>query len=401
MMDPAEIERLRAWRDATPGTRAVTHLNSAGASLMPQPVIEAMETQLHHEVQMGGYEAEAAAAAEIATTYATLGELVGAEARNIALAPSSSQAFLNAIASVDWSPGDVLLTSRLDYTSQQILYLSLALRLGVRIVTAPDLPEGGVDPQGVIDLLDDERPRLVAMSWVPTHAGTIQDLPAVGRACRNAGVPFLVDACQAVGQFPVDVADLHCDYLSSTGRKWLRGPRGIGFLYVADAALARGDAPLHVDMRGATWSTPNAMTLAPDARRFEEWEHSWLNVLGLGAAARYAIDVGLDVARDRARGFARDLRSWATETEGLRPADRGGDLSAIVTLEVLGREAAPIVMQLREQGINTSATLQWFGLADLGPRGIESAIRVSPHYFNTADEISRFKAAVESMVVPR
>ena len=215
---------------------------------------------------------------------------------------------------------------------------------------------------------------------------------------ENLGVPFLVDACQAVGQLPVDVKALQCDYLSTTARKWLRGPRGIGFLYVSDEAIARGDAPLHVDMRGATWTTRNGLTLTPDARRFEEWEHSWINVLGLGAAARYALDVGLEVARDRARHFARELRAWAEHTDGLTPLDRGHDLSAIVTLEIAGHEAAPIVMALRRERVHTSATLQWYGLADLGPRGVESAIRVSPHYFNTDDEIKRFQESLLRMM---
>lgn len=392
---------LDRWRNETPGAAGVTHLNSAGASLMPAPVIAAMRGQLERETVLGGYEAEAEAAEAIHATYAALGTLVGAKASNIALAPSASQAFLNAFAVVDWSPGDVLLTSRLDYTSQQILYLSLTRRLGVRVVVAPDLPEGGVDPQAVAELLDDERPRLVAMSWIPTHAGTVQDLASVGRACRAAAVPFLVDACQAVGQLPVDVAALQCDYLSTTARKWLRGPRGIGFLYVSDAAIARGEAPLHVDMRGATWTSRDQVTLAPDARRFEEWEHSWINVLGLGAAARYALDVGLDVARERARHFARDLRAWAEGVDGLRPLDRGNDLSAIVTIEVQERDATPLVMALRAEKVHTSATLQWYGLADLGPRGVGSAVRVSPHYFNTDQEVAHFKERLLAMIVDR
>lgn len=398
MASTVDAATVAAWRADTPGIPGVTHLNSAGASLMPAPVIAAMERQFRREIELGGYEAEAEAAPAIEATYAVLGELVGAAARNIALAPSSSQAFLNAFAAFDWSPGDVLLTSSLDYTSQQILYLSLSKRLGVRVVTAPDLAEGGVDPDAVALLLQRERPRLVAMSWIPTHAGTVQHLGAVGAACRAAGVPFLVDACQAVGQLPVNGQALHCDYLATTARKWLRGPRGIGFLYVSDEALARGDAPLHVDMRGATWTTRQGVTLTPDARRFEEWEHSWINVLGLGAAARYALDIGLDVIRDRARHFAQQLRTWARTVDGLTPLDRGDDLSAIVTIEMKGHPALPIVGALRRQRIHTSATLQWYGLADLGPRGVESAIRVSPHYFNTDAEIQSFQESLLEIV---
>jgi selenocysteine lyase/cysteine desulfurase len=386
--------QLHRWRADTPAANDVTHLNNAGSSLMPTVVVHAMRQQLDREVALGGYEAQAESANAIAATYGSLASLLGTQPHNIAIAPSASQAFLNAFSAFDWTAGDILLTSSLDYTSQQILYLSMIERRGVHVITAPDLPEGGVDPQSVSDILRNKRPKLVSMSWIPTHAGTIQDLPAVGQACRAAGVPFLVDACQAVGQLPVNVEHLGCDYLSGTARKFLRGPRGIGFLYVSDAALSRGEAPLHVDMHGATWTAPDRYTLANDARRFEEWEHSYINVLGLGAAAQYAVELDFNAACTRAHTHAANLRAWAGTVPGLRALDRGHHLSAIVTLEVAGHDARNLVAALRAQHIHTGATLQWVGLRDLGPRGVQSAIRVSPHYFNTSDEIEQFKNAL-------
>ena len=185
-----------------------------------------------------------------------------------------------------YQPGDVILTSRCDYTSNQLHYLSLARRHGVRVVRAADLPEGGVDPDSVKALARRARPRLVALSWVPTNSGLVQDVVSVGEVCESMGLCYLVDACQAAGQIPIDVAALRCDFLSATARKFLRGPRGIGFLYVSERALTRGDHPLYVDMRGATWTAPDDLSLVNDARRFEDWEFPYALVLGLGAAVQ-------------------------------------------------------------------------------------------------------------------
>jgi selenocysteine lyase/cysteine desulfurase len=290
----------------------------------------------------------------------------------------------------------VLVTSRLDYTSYQIQYLALAERYGITVLHAPDLPEGGVDPDGVRRLLaENPRCRFVSITWIPTHTGTIQDVAAVGEACEAAGVPYHVDACQAVGQLPVDVSALRCDYLSATGRKFLRGPRGTGWLYVSDRALARGDRPLHIDMRGAQWTSAREFTPAPGARRFEEWEFPYALVLGLGEAARYANAARVDVCGARARALATYARERLAALPGTRILDRGRELSALITVAFEGREGASVVRALAERGINTVASLRWFGLLDFGDRGVESAVRVSPHYYNTREEIDALVEALE------
>jgi selenocysteine lyase/cysteine desulfurase len=224
---------------------------------------------------------------------------------------------------------------------------------------------------------------------MPTNSGLVQAVEAVGAACEAAGVPYLVDACQAVGQMPVDVARVRCDYLAATGRKFLRGPRGIGFLYVSDRMLAAGAHPLLVDMRGATWTEPDAFTLEPDARRFETWETASAVVLGLGAAARYALDVGLETARDRARDLAARARERLAGVPGTRVLDRGPELGAIVTVAVDGLDANALKLELRRRGVNTSVTTRSAGVIDMDEKGAAEAIRISPHYYNTADEVAR------------
>src|ERR1041384_228765 len=298
---------LARWRAETPGCAERIHLNNAGASLMPRPVLDAITAHLDQESRLGGYEAADAAAAQIDATYQAVAELIKTAPHNIALVENATVGFAQALSAFDFRPGDVIVTSRADYVSNQLMFLSLGARYGAVGRRAADLPEGGVDPDSVRTMVNDRRPRLVALTWVPTSSGLVQDVAAVGAVCETAGVPYLIDACQALGQLPIDVAALHCDYLSTTARKFLRGPRGIGFLYVSDRALARGDHPLLVDMRGADWTGPDLFQLVDGARRFENWETACALVLGLGAAARYSLQVGA-AGSERASTLAAGLR---------------------------------------------------------------------------------------------
>jgi selenocysteine lyase/cysteine desulfurase len=338
-------------------------------------------------VPAGSSAAERPSAKAINAAAADVGRLVGGRRRNIALVQNSTTAFAQALGTLDFAAGDLIVTSLADYASNQLMYLSLARRLGVEIIRAPDLPEGGVDPGAVRELVRRHRPMLVAVTWVPTNSGLVQDVAAIGAICREAEIPYLVDACQAVGQLPVDAAAIGCDYLAATGRKFLRGPRGIGFLYVADHAIARGSHPLLVDMHGATWTDPDRYELTPDARRFEQFEIAHALVLGLGAAARYALDVGLETARERARALAAYARERLATVPGVRVLDRGAELCAIVTAKAGDRPASEIKLALRARGINTSSPSREDAVIDMDAKRAASAIRISPHYDYSAGEI--------------
>jgi selenocysteine lyase/cysteine desulfurase len=393
--NPPELGR---WRADTPGCTRRVHLNNAGAALTPRPVHQAVTAHLRLEDELGGYEAAEARRDALRQVYQDLGHLLGAGARNMALAQSSTTAFAQALETFDFAPGDTILTSRADYASNQIMYLSLARRRGVEIVRAPDAPEGGIDPAEVRRLVGRRRPTLVALTWVPTNSGLVQPVEAVGEICRAAEVPYLVDACQAVGQMPVDVGALYCDYLAGTSRKFLRGPRGIGFLYVSDRALAAGAHPLLVDMHGASWSDPDAFELTPDARRFETWEMPFGLVLGLGAAVRYALEVGIPTAQERAWALARHARERLARVPGVRVLDRGPALSAIVTIQPAARDGAELKLALRARGINTSSPEREDAVIDMDEKGVTSALRISPHYYNTTDEIDTAAAALEELL---
>jgi selenocysteine lyase/cysteine desulfurase len=401
MTRPPTTDLVRRWRADTPGADRLVHLNNAGAALVPRPVAEAVSRHLALESDLGGYEAAEARREALLDVHGSLGRLLGTRAGNLALAQNSTVAFAQALTAFDFRPGDVILTSRADYASNQIMYLSLARRLGVEVVRAADAPEGGIDAGSVRELVARRRPALVALTWVPTNSGLVQPVEAVGEICRAGGIPYLVDGCQAVGQMPVDVGRIGCDYLAGTARKFLRGPRGIGFLYVADRALAAGAHPLLVDMHGADWTEPDAFALAPDARRFESWEISYALAMGLGAAVRYALEVGIETARDRAYALAGYARERLAGLRGVRVLDRGPELCAIVTIDPGGRPGAGLMLALRARGINTSSPERTDAVIDMDEKGATSALRISPHYYNTAEEVEAAVDAVEELIAQR
>ena len=390
-------QELAQWRKDTPGCKTLVHLNNAGAGLMPQPVLDAMVAHLNREAACGGYECADDAAGAVEAAYASVAQLLHAQPRNVAVVENSTVAFFQALSAFDLKPGDVIVTTRNDYISNQLAYLSLARRHGIEVRRAADLPAGGADPQSVRELLRDPRARLLAVTWVPTNSGLMQPVEALGEIAEAAGVPYLVDACQAVGEIPIDVARLRCDFLSATARKFLRGPRGIGFLYVSDRALQRGDHPLYIDMRGANWVSADAFELTPDARRFENWEFAYALLLGLGEAARYAMSVTVERGGARARELAATLRYKLGSLTGFRVLDRGKDLAAIVTVEVPGRTASDVVQILRRQGINTSASLREYSVIDMDEKRASSALRLSPHYYNTEPELDRVITALQTL----
>jgi selenocysteine lyase/cysteine desulfurase len=231
-MTVAAPSNVAGWRAETPGCERLVHLNNAGAALVPRSVRDAITAHLDLEQQLGGYEAAEERSAQVREAYDMLGRVLGAEARNIALVQNSTVAFAQAMSAFDFEAGDVVLTSRADYASNQIMYLSLARRRSVEILRAPDSPEGGIDVDAARRMISRRRPALVSLTWIPTNSGLVQPVEEMGRVCQEAAVPYLVDACQAVGQMPIDVQRIGCDYLAAATRKFHRGPRGIGLLYI-------------------------------------------------------------------------------------------------------------------------------------------------------------------------
>ena len=378
-----DLDRLRA---ETPGVANRIHLNNAGAGLMPAPVIAALKDHIDLEAAIGGYEAEEREAARLEGVYDSIARLIGARRDEIALTENATVAWDLAFYALGFAPGDRILTARAEYAANYIAYLQVAKRTGAVIEVIPDDGDGVLDP-AALEAMIDARVKLVSITWIPTNGGLLNPAAEVGRVARAHGIPYLLDACQAVGQFPIDVAALGCDMLAATGRKFLRGPRATGFLYVRRATLAGLEPPM-LDLFGATWTGPETYALRADARRFETWENNYATRLGLGVAADYAMAIGLEAIQARAFALADALRAALREIPGLTVHDLGKRPCAIVSFAVAGIESEAIEAALRARRVNVSTSSRASTLLDATARGLPVVVRASPHYYNTEDEIA-------------
>jgi cysteine desulfurase/selenocysteine lyase len=398
---PIDVDRARA---DTPGCELVVHLNHAGTSLAPRRVLDAQVEWLNAEALTGGYELAADRDAELEASYDEVATLIGAQRDEIALVENATFAWHQAFWSLPLRAGDRILTCTVEYASSYLSYLQAERRRGVSIEVIPDDEDGQLSLRRLADLLDDGRAPvgLVAVTHVPTNGGLVNPVAGAGALCREAGVPFLLDACQSVGQMPVDVDAIGCDLLAATGRKFLRAPRGTGFLYARRSLLDRldrdGAEPAFLDLLGADWVAPDDFVLRPDARRFENWESNLAAVAGLRAAIAYARSWGLDAIADRVGTMAEALRSRLAEVPGVLVHDLGRHLSGIVTFTVDGVAADEVQARLRSQGINVSVSGPSSTRLDAVRRGLPPLVRASVHYVTTEAELDRIAAAVGDMV---
>jgi cysteine desulfurase/selenocysteine lyase len=376
-------------REQTTGCKDKIFLNSAGASLVPQPVSDKMISYLQMEALEGGYALASQYAAEIDELYVQAALLFNCKPDNIAYTSSATDAFARAITSINFREGDVILSTDDDYISNQLAFLSLKQRFGIRIIRAPGLPGGDLDLEAFEQLVISQRPRLVAIAHMPTNSGLVQPVAEVGRICRKYDVLYLLDACQAVGQRQVDVQQIGCDFLCATGRKFLRGPRGTGLLYVSDSVLNAQLVPLIFDMQGADWTGDESYTLTSTAKRFELWESSMAGKLGLATALKYINDIGIIAIEEYNVRLVEQFRKELQNVEGLQLHDQGSVLSNIITFTTDKRPLEDTAQLLRDNHVYFSMSYRAFARIDFNKKNLDGVIRLSPHYFNTAEELEK------------
>ena len=380
-----DIEKIRA---ETPGIEFSTHLLACGSSLMPNNVVDAITQHTELEALMGGYEAEAKKADELNNIYDIVAKHIGANSYEIALMENSTVAWSHAFYALPLNSGSKILTSEAEYAANYVAFLQRAKRDNLIIDIVPSDESGTLDINALESMVDEEV-GLIAISWIPTNGGLVNPAEKVGQIAKKYNIPYLLDACQAVGQMSIDVEKIGCDFLAATGRKFLRGPRGTGFLYIKDKWLSIIE-PVMIDHFGAPWVSKNTYELRKDARRFETWENSYALRIGLGEAITYAEEIGIDLIHERVQLLARLNRKLLSEVKNVQVRDIGTDQCGIISFSIEEeKDPKKIVDQMSEAGFTIGSVDPESTLIDSEKRNLPTLLRMAPHYYNTEEEIEK------------
>jgi selenocysteine lyase/cysteine desulfurase len=374
----------------------VAHLDNAGAALMPRCVLETQIEHLKLEAAVGGYEAERLRSDQLEAVYDSVARLINCGREEVAIVENATVGWMMAFYSISFAPGDRILTAEAEYASNYLAYLQLARDKGVVVETIPSTATGELCVESLQAMIDNSV-KLISVTHVPTNGGLVNPVEAIGVVARANDILYIVDACQSAGQMPLDVNAIQCDVLSATGRKWLRGPRGVGFLYVSKRILESLHPPM-IDLFSAVWVDVDRYELRKDARRFENWESNYAAKLGLGSAIDYALDIGLDNIEAEVSRLADIFRARLGEIVGVSLHDTGKRKCGIVTFSVTGVDPAKITARLRENKIHVSASSPASTLIDATRRKLPTLVRASVHYYNQETEIDALVSCVRAIV---
>ena len=393
MKNDFDINRARA---ETRYCEDIVHFNNAGAALMPQPVADTLHNYLYKEERIVGYETANEEQEALDHFYSATAKLLSCEVDEITFVENATRAWDMAFYSFNFSPGDKILTTLAEYGSNVIAYNQQVQRYGVELIFVPNDEFGQIDTQALENLIDD-RVKLISLSHIPTGGGLVNPASAVGRIAQSANIPFLLDATQSVGQLPLDVDKIGCDMLCGTGRKYLRGPRATGLLYVRKNLIEQLEPPL-LDQHAATLTSPTTYQIRSDAKRFETWEHHLAGKAALGVAIDYALSFGLEAIQSRIYYLAEQLRNNLLSLEGVELTDDGLEKCGLVTFTAAQLPPSTIKQRLKEHRINVSISKGSGSLVSFQHRGLTEVVRASVHYYNTDQEIDYFIATLQSIL---
>ncbi len=392
IMNQAQIEKLR---QDTPGCNHVLHFNNAGAALSPLPVIDAIKEHLNLEANIGGYEAARLAQNKVEKIYNKAAQLLNCTPDEIAFMENATRAWDMIFYSFKFNKGDRIMTGQAEYASNYLAFLHVAKHTGAIIDVVKNDSYGQLDVEDLKNKMDD-KVRLIAITHIPTQGGLVNPAIEIGQIAKKFNIPYLLDATQSMGQMPIDVNQINCDFICATGRKFLRGPRGTGFLYIRKSIIDKYEPPF-IDLHSAEWIANDKYRLREDAKRFETWEQYIAGKIGLGVAIEYALEIGLHVIGERIVYLANYLRTQLSEIPSIELQDLGKTKCGIVTFTCKHTSAAEIQKQLADKKINVSISLLEYARLDLEKRNLPAVVRASVHYYNTEDEILRFCQELKSI----
>lgn len=391
MFTEKEILKIRT---ETAGCQKQIHFNNAGASLPPDIVHNAILEHLELERKVGGYSAQSLAQDKLDRFYTAFAILLNCNSQEIAYIENATRAWDMAFYSIAFKAGDRILTAKSEYASNYLAYLQIEKRLGVSIDVIPNDDKGQLSIEALEDMLD-ERVKIISITHVPTQGGLVNPASEVGRITKKHNILYLLDACQSVGQMPINVKEIGCDILTGTGRKFLRGPRGTGFLYVKQSIINDLEPPF-IDLYAAKWVSKNEYEIRDDAKRFENWESYIAGRIGLATAVNYSLDLGLDRIWQQIQYLSVLFREQLSDIPGIFVQDLGDIKCGIVTFTKSDESATDLYQRLKKYNIETSVSIMPYARLDFEERGLNEVLRASIHYYNTEEEIFRFCEVVAS-----
>lgn len=378
---------IQLLRKETPACQRIAHFNNAGSALSPARVTDAVIAHQRKEQELGGYEAAADAADALQLFYTSMATLLNCQANEVAFVENATRAWELALYSIPLHAGDEIITFESEYASNYMGLLHLARQKQLRLRVAPFDDQGQVDLPALAALINNKT-RVIALTHIASQRGDIQPAAAVGTLAKQYGLYYLLDGCQSAGQYALDVAEIGCDFLAGTGRKYLRGPRGTGFLYVRGQRLAELE-PLFVDLHSGHWLAEEEFAWQEGAQRFETFERHIAGMIGLGVAVNYANSLGIAAIQEAVQERATMLRERLSLLSGITVHERSRQYSGIVTFSKRGEPAEVIKQRLASRGINTSVARHSNARLDLAKENVDSVVRASVHYYNTEAEIDR------------
>lgn len=362
---------------------------------MPRPVVDAVDSYFKLESRIGGYEACRERRSQIERVYDSIAALLNCRSSEVAVVENATRAWDMAFYSIPLTKGDRILTCVSDYASNYIPFLQVCRKTGAQLDVVPNDEFGQVSLSALEEMIDPQV-KLIAVTHVPTNGGLVNPAQQIGKIAREHNILYLLDACQSVGQLPISIKDIGCNMLSATSRKFLRGPRGMGFLYVS-SDLIDGLEPPFLDLHAAKWTSQDDFEIRPDARRFENWETNYSAKVGLGAAVDYALNLGLNSTWERIQNLGSSLRHSLTDIPGVSLHDLGETKCGIVSFSLEKWDSEALKLELTKRKINVSVAHAQDTLLDMAGRGLETFIRASVHYYNSEEELQAFCSILEDL----
>lgn len=397
-------------RQETFGCHRLIHLDNAGAALPPDCVTETYIAALQEEAEIGSYRSARKQTAALRQTYAELAQLLNCHVSEIALVESGSRAWDLSFSMIQLAPGSVIVTTEYEYANNYIMMLRAARQCNCRIEFIR-LDEGGdISLSHLSELIDawGKDIRVISVTHVPTHNAIINPVEKIGQLIRSAKTSgaladtavYMVDACQSVGQMPVDVQNIRCDVLTICSRKFLRGPRGVAAIYfrkeTLDREIASNNAePTFLNIPGFTWVQEHSYEMRRDGRCFETWESNYSAKTAFGRAINYYMARDPIGVERYVTGLAAHLRKVLRNVNGVSLTDVGANKSALVTFSMKGLPANGILHELEANNINVSIIDRRTAHINMNKRQQHFLLRSAVHYYNTKDEVEKFAQLID------